>query len=123
MAASIVEYPLFEPVEINGEDCFSGYPESQVSHSHLLRTEASEIFHISVENMDRLSFSDNRFNRFFINYIESIDKNKLAHAEYIEHDKKLILEVSENDYKFDKIYEKTMKFSEMLVSKIVSCGE
>ena len=118
MAASMVEYPLFEPVEINGAACYSGYPESQVSHSHLLRTEASEIFYISIENRERLSFSDNRYNRFFINYIESIDKNRLSHAEYIEHDKKLMLEVSENDYRFDKIYEKTMKLSEMLISKI-----
>ncbi|MCL1865382.1 MAG: hypothetical protein FWF73_06170 [Spirochaetes bacterium] len=119
MAASIVEYPLFEPVEINGVDCYSGYPENQVSHSHLLRTEVSEIFYISIANRERLSFSDNRYNRFFINYIESIDKNRLSNAEYIEHDKKLILEVSENDYKFDKIYEKTMNLSEMLISKIV----
>jgi hypothetical protein len=119
MAAGIVEYPLFEPVEINGAGCYSGYPESQVSPSHLLRTEASEIFYVSIENRERLSFSDNRYNRFFINYIESIDKNRLSHAEYIEHEKKLILEVSENDYKFDKIYEKTMKLSEMLISKIV----
>ncbi|MCL2155295.1 MAG: cyclic nucleotide-binding domain-containing protein [Leptospirales bacterium] len=119
MAASIVEYPLFEPVAINEADCYSGYPENKVSPSHLLRTEASEIFYISVENRERLSFSDNRYNRFFINYIESIDKEKLSPAEYIEHDKKLILEVSENDYRFDKIYEKTMKLSEMLVSKIV----
>jgi hypothetical protein len=119
MAASIVEFPLFEPVQINGTDCYSGYPENRVSPSHLLRTEASEIFYISVENRERLSFSDNRYNRFFINYIESIDKNRLSPAEYIEHDKKLILEVSENDYKFDKIYEKTMKLSEILISKIV----
>jgi hypothetical protein len=119
MAASMVEYPLFEPVEINGADCYSGYPKNKVSPSHLLRTEASEIFYISVENRERLSFSDNRYNRFFINYIESFDKNKLSHAEFIENDKKLILEVSENDYRFDKIYEKTMKLSEMLISKIV----
>ena len=123
MAASIVEHPLFEPVEINGADCFSGYPESQVSHSHLLRTEAEEIFYISVENRERLSFADSRYNRFFVNYIESIDKNRLSHAEYIEQDKKLILEVSGSDYRFDKIYEKTMKLSEKLVSKIISCGE
>jgi len=119
MAASIVEYPLFEQVKINGTDCYSGYPENNVSHSHLLRTEASEIFNISIVNREKLSFSDNKYNRFFVNYIESIDKNKLPHAEYIEQDKKLILEVSENDYRFDKIYEKTMKLAEQLVSKIV----
>jgi predicted acylesterase/phospholipase RssA len=123
MAASIVEHPLFEPVEINGADCFSGYPESQVSHSHLLRTDASEIFYVSVENMERLSFSDNRYNRFFINYLESIAKKRLSHTEYIEQDKKLILEVSESDYRFDKIYEKTMKSSNKLISKIISFGE
>ena len=118
MAASIVEYPIFEPIKINGADCFSGYPENQVSHSHLLRTEASEIFYMSVTNRERLSFSDSRYNRFFANYAKSVDKNRLPHVEYIEHDKKLILEVSENDYMFDKIYEKTMKLSEMLISKV-----
>ena len=119
MAASIAEYPLFEPVEINGADCYSGYPDNRVSHSHLLRTEASEIFYVSINNRERLYFSDNRYNRFFINYIESIDKNRLSNADYIENDKKLILEVSENEYRFDKIYEKTMKFAEQLISKIV----
>ncbi|HNX24835.1 MAG TPA: hypothetical protein PKG60_12375 [Spirochaetota bacterium] len=119
MAASLISAPLFEPVEIAGEKCSSGFPAGYVLPSHLLRTEAAEIFNISISNKEKLSFTDDRYNRFFTNYLEVSEEYKLPQPEYMEQSKKLILEVSENEFKFDKISEKTMKLSQMLIARII----
>jgi Mrp family chromosome partitioning ATPase len=119
MAASLVSEPLFEPVEIAGKKCTSGFPSSYVLPSHLLRTEAAEIFNISISNKEKLSFTDDRYNRFFTSYLETSEEYKLPQPEYMEQNKKLILDVSENEFKFDKISEKTMKLSQMLIARII----
>lgn len=119
MAASLVSEPLFEPVEIRGEKCSSGFPGGYVLPSHLLRTEASEIFSISFSNREKLSFTDERYSRFFTAFLDAADEYKSPQPEYMDQGKKLILEVSESEFKFDKIHESTMKSSQVLVSKIV----
>ncbi len=119
MAASLVSEPLFEPVEIAGRRCSSGFPGNVVLPSHLLRTEASEIFNISINNKEKLSFIDDKYNSFFVNYLESSENFKLPQAEYMEQSKKLVLELSEDEFKFDKISEGTMKLSQMLILRII----
>ena len=119
MAASLVSEPLFEPVEIVDKNCSSGFPGNYVLPSHLLRTEADEIFNITINNKDKLSFTDDKYNRFFINYLESSEQYKYTQPEYMEQSKKLVLEVSENEFKFDKISEKTMKLSQLLIARII----
>jgi len=119
MAASLVSEPLFEPVRIADKKCSSGFPGSYVLPSHLLRTEAAEIFNISISNKEKLSFTDDKYSRFFTNYLESSEEQKLPQPEYMEQSKKLILEVSENEFKFDKISERTMKLSQMLIARII----
>ena len=44
---------------------------------------------------------------------------KLYLPEYIDQSKKLILEVSENEFKFDRISENTMKSSQMIIARIL----
>lgn len=119
MAASLVTEPLFEPVEIAGEKCSSGFPENYVLPSHLLRTETAEIFNISLSNRETLTFTDDKYSRFFISYLESNDRKILPQPEYMDQSKKLVLEVSENEFKFDKISEGTMKLSQMLIARII----
>jgi len=119
MAASLVSAPLCEPVEIADEKSSSGFPANYVLPSHLLRTEAAEIFNISINNKERLSFVDDKYSSFFINYLEASDEQKLPQPEYMDQSKKLILEVSENEFKFDKISENTMKLSQMLIARII----
>ncbi len=119
MSASLVSEPLFEPVVVAGKKCSSGFPSAYVLPSHLLRTEAAEIFNISISNKDRLSFTDDRYNRFFTSYLETSEGYKVPQPEYMEQSKKLILEVSEDEFKFDKISERTMKLSQMLIARIV----
>jgi len=119
MAASLVSEPLFEPLEIAGKTASSGFPENYVHPSHLLRTEADEIFNITINNREKLSFTDDKYNRFFISYIESSDKQKLPQPEYLDQNKKLILEVSENEFKFDRICERNLKLAQMLIARII----
>jgi len=110
---------LFEPVEITGQKCSSGFPGNYVLPSHLLRTEAAEIYNISINNKEKLSFTDDKYNRFFISFLESSEENKFPQPEYMEQSKKLVLELSENEFKFDKITEGTMKLSQMLIARII----
>jgi len=119
MAASMVSEPLFETVEISGKKCSSGYPGNYVLPSHLLRTEVSEIFNITANNKEKLAFSSDRYNRFFVNYLESAEEQKMPQPEYMEQSKKLVLEVTEDEFKFDKIAEKTIKLSQMLIARII----
>ncbi len=119
MAASLVTEPLFEPVRIAEEECSSGYPVNYVFPSHLLRTETAEIYNISINNRERLSFTDDKYNRFFTGFIESSEESRFPLPEYLEQSKKLVLELSENEFKFDKIIEGTMKLSQSLITKIV----
>jgi len=119
MAASLVSEPLCEPVEVGNKKCSSGFPGNYVLPSHLLRTEAAEIFNITINNRERLSFTDDKYSSFFVNYLEASDEQKLPQPEYMDQSKKLVLEVSENEFKFDKISEKTMKLSQMLIARII----
>ncbi|PKL18463.1 MAG: hypothetical protein CVV49_05760 [Spirochaetae bacterium HGW-Spirochaetae-5] len=119
MAASLVSEPLCEPVEFAGEKCSSGFPGNYVLPSHLLRTEAAEIFNITISNKEHLSFTDDKYSSFFINYLEASDEQKMPQPEYMDQSKKLVLEVSENEFKFDKISENTMKLSQMLIARII----
>jgi hypothetical protein len=119
MAASLVSEPLCEPVEFADEKCSSGFPGNYVLPSHLLRTEAAEIFNITINNKEHLSFTDDKYSSFFINYLEASDEQKMPQPEYMDQSKKLVLEVSENEFKFDKISENTMKLSQMLIARII----
>ena len=118
MAASLVSEPLFEPVNIADKECSSGYPANYVLPSHLLRTEAAEIFNISINNKEKLSFTEEKYNRFFTAFIESSGESRFPLPEYLEQSKKLVLEISENEFKFDKISEGTVKLSQMLIARI-----
>ncbi len=119
MAASLISEPLFEPVVIADKNCSSGFPDEFVLPSHLHRTEVSEIFNITINNKGNLSFTDDKYSSFFVSYLESSEKKKLPPAEYLDQGKKLILDVSENEFKFDKISEKTMKLSQILIARII----
>lgn len=119
MSASFVSEPLFEPARICNTDCFSGFPDNSVIPSDLFRTEASEIFSLSFINRGKMTFKDERYNNFFINHMESSAKHKTIRPDYIDQSRKLILEVSENEFKFDRISENTMKTSQMIIARIL----
>lgn len=119
MAACLVSEPLFETVEIAETDCSSGYPADCVHPSHLLRMEVSEVFNISVNNSVEFTSFDEKYNSFLTECLGRSDKQRVSKPEYMEQSKNLILEVNENEFKFDKISESTMKLSQLLIARII----
>lgn len=118
MAASFVSTPLFEPVTIDGIEYHSGFPGNQVSGVHIFRTEADDITFLSVKNRETLQPGTGII-ELYSNWLKS---SVISDAGFPGQDiftgKNLILEVSSEEFRFDKIFEETQILSESLVSKI-----
>lgn len=118
MAASFISSPLFEPVKIHGESYVSGFPELQVSGAHILRIEADDITYLSVRNRGNLLVDNNILKLYasFINSRSLTDPSFSGDDMYA--DKNLILDVSSDEFRFDKIFEETQILAESIVAKI-----
>ncbi len=118
MAASFVSSPLFEPVKIHGESYVSGFPELQVSGAHVLRGESDDITYLSVKNRENLLVDSNVLKLYasFINSRSFADSG--VSGDDIYADKNLILEVSSDEFKFDRIFKETQTLAEPIISKI-----
>ncbi len=119
MAASFVSSPEFQPIEIGGFPYTSGFPQKRVNPAELFRTEVDDIFSLTVVNRDNLRIPDSVYNDFYTATIRSSESISERMPEYIEHGKNLILDVSESEFKFDRIFESTLKSSQLLLTKIV----
>lgn len=118
MGASFVSGPLFEPVPINGEEYTSGFPGDPVSGVHIFRTEADDITFLSVRN--RLNLEPGpKINELYSNWLRySSSADTGFQGQDIFTGKNLILEVSSDEFRFDKIFEETQILSESLINKI-----
>jgi len=119
MAASLTSSPEYQPVNINGTDYTSGFPGIIVSSSHLFRTEADDIYSLSLINRENMRIPEGMYNEYYSTSIRSMEKLKPSAVEYLEQGKNLILDVSETEFKFDKVFNSTMKASQLLLTKIV----
>jgi len=119
MAASLTSSPEYQPVNINGNDYTSGFPGFTVKSAHLFRTEADDIFSISLVNRDKLKMPDGVYNDYYSAHLRIMEQISVAGEEYLEQGKNLILDVSETEFKFDRIFNSTLKASQLLLTKIV----
>ncbi len=118
MAASFISSPLFEPVNIHGESYVSGFPELKVSGAHLLRIEADDITYLSVRNRGNL-LVDNNILKLYASFINSRSFTDASFSgDDIYADKNLILDVSFDEFRFDKIFEETQISAESIIAKI-----
>jgi hypothetical protein len=117
IAAGFVSIPLFEPVPVNGENYNSGFPEVKVSCAHLFRTESDDITFLSVRNRGNLSV-DNNVLELYSSWLNSRSfPDQELSGEEIFAGKNLVLEVSSNEFRFDKIFEETQIRAESLLTK------
>lgn len=119
MAASLTSSPEYEPVNINGSDYTSGFPGFIVKPAHLFRTGANDIFSVSVVNRENLQLPEGAYNEYYAASLRSMERLTQPVQEYTEQGKNLILDVSETEYKFDRIFNSTLKASQLLLTKIV----
>lgn len=118
MAASFISSPLFEPVKMHGEFYLSGFPEAKVSGSHILRTESDDITFLSVRNKGNLLI-DNNVLELYTSFLNSRSFSDPGFSgEDIYADKNLILDVSSDEFRFDKIFEETQISAESVLAKI-----
>ena len=119
MAASLVSYPDYQPVEINGDNYVSGFPGLISNPAHLYRTEADDIFSISINNREELQIPEGVYNDYYSTSLQASEKLLQDSSPYLEPGRNLILDVSETEYKFDKIFNSTLKASQLLLTKII----
>ncbi len=119
MAASLTSLHEYQPVNINGCDYTSGFPGFSVRSAHLFRTEADDIFSVSLVNRDKLKVPDGVYNEYYSASLRSMERLSVPGEEYLEQGRNLILDVSETEFKFDRIFNSTLKASQLLLTKIV----
>jgi hypothetical protein len=90
-----------------------------VHSSHLFRTEADDIFSISLINREKLRIPEGLYNEYYSASLNSMEKLSCKGDEYHEPGQNLILDVSESEFKFDRIFNSTLKASQQLLTKIV----
>jgi len=119
MTASYAREPFFEPVRIGGNYYNSGYPSYTVSPAELFRADYDDIFYLSVMNRDRIDLAEQGLNDFYISSIRPELKPLKDESYYLQPGKNLHIELSESEFKFDKIADKTKRLSQSLVVRIL----
>ncbi len=119
MAASLASLHEYQGVNIGGCDYTSGFPWNSVNPSDLFRTVADDIYSVSVFNRESMNIQSGTYNEYYAASLRDMERLKPTDREYLEPGRNLILDVSESEYKFDKIYESTLKASQLLLNKIV----
>jgi len=111
--------PEYEPVDINGAGYFTDLTGSGSNPAHLLRTSADDIYAVSVNNKVDLRLPAGVYNEFYASSLYTGERISRSFKDYLEPGRNLILDVSETEYKFDKIFNSASKASQLIVSKIV----
>lgn len=109
-AASLAIAPLFEGTPVNGLISSSGYPESRVRPEDLLRTDADEIFYLTVDNSLDI-IPGPRMPAILNKYLTRIEKSRALDKFSDISDGCFNLEVSEKEFRVEKIMEITMEKS------------
>jgi len=117
IAASFISSPEFQPLTVDDRNLTSGYPYSSLSYFSLYRTDINEIYKISVKNKATLTIPQDFFNNFYSSVLNM--ENIIAKEDiYLRNTHNLILDVSESEYKFDRIFESTLKSARTIISKL-----
>lgn len=119
MTACWANSPYFEPAHISGDGYSSGFPNLTVSPAELFRTDFDEIYYISVSNKDTLVTENSINNRFYLQALNPDYYKETEDSSYLQSGKNFVMELSETEFKFDKISDKTKKLSQSLIARIV----
>jgi predicted acylesterase/phospholipase RssA len=117
IAASFLIYPVFESLKIDGNNYNSGFPVSFVRAEEILRTDIDSIIFSSVNNKDKLEFSDNRILQFFSKYLNYMYYFRSGKASHNILDKNINIEINEREFKIEKIIQLSEDISNRLVKE------
>ena len=119
MTASFITSPLFEPVKTGDGVCSSGYPALTVSPAELFRTGCEEIYYLSALNRECIRPDAGVINELYMNTLDTGTAPYSDESYYLQQGKNLFIEVAENEFKFDKIADKTKSITHSLVLRIL----
>lgn len=119
MTASFITTPLFEAVDSGGGRCSSGYPGITVSPAELFRTGCEEVYYLSALNRERIRPDEAVINELYVNTLDTGTATYSDESYYLQQGKNLFIEISENEFKFDKISDKTKAITHSLVLRIL----
>ncbi len=117
MGASFSIFPFFEAVDIGGGHFASGYPESQALPLECFRTISDRVISVELGNRKELFIGDKKYPRVFKNIL-SKNSRLFTKEDNLYADGKFILEVSEKEFKFDRIFDLSKKFGEGVLNKM-----
>ena len=117
VAASFCLYPVFEEIDIHGESCHSGYPASRVRVEDMLRIDVDTIVYASVENRVPLRRRGDAMAGFFSRYLDFLESAPRGEGAAEFADERLVLEVSEKEFRFEGILERSGEIARRLVGK------
>ncbi len=118
MAASFLMYPIFEDLNIAEDSYNSGYPELRVRVEDMFRTDADEIFFVSVDNKAPLEFRRGRILKFYEKYIDLTAQKPYADKISDLADRNLVIEAPETDLRVEKILKQSEEHSARLLKDL-----
>lgn len=116
-AASFCLYPVFEEIGISGEACHSGYPGSRVRVEDMLRIDVDTIVYAAVENTAVLRRRGDAMAGFFSRYLDFLESVPRCEGTADLADERLIMEVSEKEFRFEGILERSGDIAGKLLGK------
>ena len=119
MTSSYITAPLFEQVDSGHGLCSSGYPSVSVSPAELFRTGCEEVYYLSALNRDRIQMDDDIINELYMDTLDTGTAEYSDESYYLQQGKNLFMELAENEFKFDKIADRTKNMSHSLVLRIL----
>ncbi len=118
MSASFSCSPFFPGVKIGNDVFSSGFPESYVLPLECCRNLSDEIISVELGNRNEFEITDKKYPQLFRKIMA---KNSLLFRkeDNLYCDMKFILEVSEKEFRFDRIFSSTKKTAEVILSKLI----
>ncbi len=117
LAASFLIYPVFESLSIDGNNYTSGFPVHFVRAEEILRTDIDDIIFSSINNKDKIEFSDERILKFFskyLNYMYYFHSRKASHNIL---NKNINLEINEREFRIERIIQLSEDISNRLLKE------
>ncbi len=109
LETSFVLEPVFEPVVLNGEKYYSGYPHAKVSVEEVLRSDADEITYLSVHNSEKMDFKGSRILNFYQNFINHLEERQEEKKNSELADKSVQISIDQKYFSIDAIIEAAEK--------------
>ncbi|HQO41043.1 MAG TPA: hypothetical protein PK986_11285, partial [Spirochaetota bacterium] len=82
-------------------------------------TGCDEIYYLSVLNRDRITPGDGVINELYKNTLDTGTAPYSDESYYLQQGKNLFMEIDENEFKFDKISDKTKTITHSLALRIL----